>query len=65
MRIDEPRFPSSLNPQSAIRIPLMKFVSPEEAVSVIKSGDRVFVHSVAASSATSVRFKRSEQYRER
>src|SRR5438045_6384897 len=26
----------------------MKFVSPEEAVSVIKSGDRVFVHSVAA-----------------
>ena len=27
----------------------MKFVSPEEAVAVIKSGDRVFVHSVAAS----------------
>jgi acyl-CoA hydrolase len=27
----------------------MRFVSPEEAVAVIKSGDRIFVHSVAAS----------------
>src|ERR1051326_8304859 len=35
--------------RSAFIVEVMKFVSPEEAVSVIKSGDRVFIHSVAAS----------------
>ena len=30
---------------------MSRTVSPEEAVSVVRSGDRVFVHSVAAAPA--------------